>query len=412
MILLTNFLEGISAIRSNFLRAFLTAIIITIGITALVGILTAIDGIKASVNSGLVDLGAGIFDIQQKGSKERSRRFGLVNKNYPEITYREAIRFKRLFELEARVSVYSRVSFNTQVKNGQLKTNPNISLFGVDDNTLMVKGFALEKGRNFSPLEIEKGSGVAIIGFEIASLLFPFEDPLNKFVMAYGNKFRVIGVLKETGSFFGGQGADRVISVPLAKAEVMAAGKNVTYDLTVLVDDPTRLGETMGLARGVMRRVRKDQPLKDDSFEINKSETLSTSLDEVTGSLRVGGFGIGIITLLGAAIGLMNIMLVSVTERTHEIGLRKAVGATPFHILQQFLVEAVLICLIGGTLGIILGIFLGNVVGDYIGASAFIIPWTWIFVGYSFCLGVGVASGLYPAVKASKLDPIDALRFE
>lgn len=410
--MLTNFLEGISAIRSNFLRAFLTAIIITIGITALVGILTAIDGIKASVNSGLVDLGAGIFDIQQKGSKERSRRFGLVNKNYPEITYREAIRFKRLFELEARVSVYSRVSFNTQVKNGQLKTNPNISLFGVDDNTLMVKGFALEKGRNFSPLEIEKGSGVAIIGFEIASLLFPFEDPLNKFVMAYGNKFRVIGVLKETGSFFGGQGADRVISVPLAKAEVMAAGKNVTYDLTVLVDDPTRLGETMGLARGVMRRVRKDQPLKDDSFEINKSETLSTSLDEVTGSLRVGGFGIGIITLLGAAIGLMNIMLVSVTERTHEIGLRKAVGATPFHILQQFLVEAVLICLIGGTLGIILGIFLGNVVGDYIGASAFIIPWTWIFVGYSFCLGVGVASGLYPAVKASKLDPIDALRFE
>jgi len=218
--------------------------------------------------------------------------------------------------------------------------------------------------------------------------------------------------LKETGSFFGGQGADRVLSVPLAKAEVLAAGKNVTYDITVLVEDPTRLGETMALARGMMRRVRKDQPLNDDSFEINKSETLSSSLDQVTSSLQVGGFGIGIITLLGAAIGLMNIMLVSVTERTHEIGLRKAVGATPGNILQQFLLEAVLICLLGGSLGIVIGIILGNVVGDYIGASAFIIPWVWISVGYAFCVGVGVASGLYPAVKASKLDPIDALQFE
>ena len=412
MNLFTNFSEGISAIRSNFLRAFLTAFIITIGITALVGILTAIDGIKATVNSGLVDLGAGMFDIQQKGSKERSRRFGLVNKSYPEITYREGLRFKRLFESEARTSVYSRVSFNTQVKNGQLKTNPNISLFGVDENTLFVKGFALEKGRNFTPIEIEKGSGVAVIGFEVASLLFPTEDPLNKFIMAYGNKFQVVGILKETGSFFGGQGADRVLSVPLAKAEVLAAGKNVTYDITVLVEDPTRLGETMALARGMMRRVRKDQPLNDDSFEINKSETLSSSLDQVTSSLQVGGFGIGIITLLGAAIGLLNIMLVSVTERTHEIGLRKAVGATPGNILQQFLLEAVLICLLGGSLGIVIGIILGNVVGDYIGASAFIIPWVWISVGYAFCVGVGVASGLYPAVKASKLDPIDALQFE
>jgi putative ABC transport system permease protein len=230
--------------------------------------------------------------------------------------------------------------------------------------------------------------------------------------MAYGNKFKVIGVLKETGSFFGGQGADRVLALPLAKAEVLAAGKNITYDITVMVDDPTQLGQVMGLARGVMRNVRRDQPLQDDSFEINKSETLSASLEQVTSSLRVGGFGIGIITLLGAAIGLMNIMLVSVTERTHEIGLRKSVGATPFHILQQFLVEAVLICLIGGSMGIVLGILLGNLVGDFIGATSFIIPWVWILVGYAFCVGVGVASGMYPAVKASKLDPIEALRFE
>jgi putative ABC transport system permease protein len=192
----------------------------------------------------------------------------------------------------------------------------------------------------------------------------------------------------------------------------MGAGKELSYEITSVVKDPLMLSSTMDEARGVMRTVRHDLPDREDSFEITQSASLASSVEEVTGSLQIAGFGIGLITLLGASIGLMNIMLVSVTERTHEIGVRKALGATPMRIRIQFLTEAIVICVIGGIVGIVLGLAAGNSVSVFLGNGKFVVPWVWIGMGLALCVSVGIFSGLYPAIKASRLDPVEALRFE
>lgn len=408
--ILLNFYEAINSIRTNPLRATLTGLIIGIGITALVGILTAIDGIKASVYNGAEDMGANSFDIAVEGG--RRRRHGIENRRNGNITYVQASRYKKLMGNKAIVAIYVRVSWNTEVKYGTLKSNPNINVFGGDDNAFYAKGMDLVEGRNFSQMEMEFGMPVAVIGPELSETLFKTESPVGKVIQAQGQLFKVIGLLKKTGSVSNGGGADRAFVVPIRKAEQMASGKELNYDIATVVKDPLLLSSTMDEARGIMRTVRHDQPGHDDSFTIALSESLASSIEEVTGNLRIAGFGIGFITLLGASIGLMNIMLVSVTERTHEIGVRKALGATPRRIRLQFLVEAITICLLGGALGIVLGIAAGNSVAVFLGDGQFLIPWIWISLGLAICVVVGVFSGIYPAIKASKLDPVEALRFE
>ena len=246
----------------------------------------------------------------------------------------------------------------------------------------------------------------------LSQTLFLGESPVNKIIQAQGQLFKVIGLLKKTGSVANGSGADRAFVVPIKKGEQMGAGKELSYEITSVTPDPMLLSSTMDEARGVMRMVRHDLPANEDSFEINQSASLASSIEQVTGSLQIAGFGIGLITLLGASIGLMNIMLVSVTERTHEIGVRKALGATPLTIRFQFLTEAIVICLIGGALGVVLGISAGNAVSVFLSDGSFVIPWNWISLGLGLCVVVGVFSGIYPAIKASRLDPVEALRFE
>jgi putative ABC transport system permease protein len=408
---LTNLSEALGSIRSNPLRTTLTAFIIGIGITALVGILTAIEAIQASVSQGMQDLGSNSFDISAYSSQGKTRH-GMGDRYYPKITLREALRYKEKMEGRSKVAVYVRVSFNSEIKYGSLKTNPNIRIFGSDENGFLAKGLELVSGRVFTAREMEFGLPVTVIGQEISQALFAKESPVGKIVQAQGQKFQVIGLLKKTGSVMGGGGADRAFVVPIRKGESLAAGQDLTYDITCIVSDPLLLSKSMDDARGIMRTVRHDLPGREDSFELKKSETLAESLSEVTGTLRIAGFVIGLITLMGASIGLMNIMLVSVTERTHEIGVRKALGATPTRIRIQFLTEAVTICIIGGSLGILLGIAAGNTVSVLMGSGVFVVPWFWIFVGLSLCVAVGVFSGLYPAIKASRLDPVEALRFE
>ncbi len=408
---LTNFSEAMGSIRANPLRATLTALIIGIGITALVGILTAIEAIQASVSQGMEDLGSNSFDISAYSSQGKTRH-GMEGRYYPKITMKEALRYKDKMRERAKVAVYVRVSFNTEVKYGSIKTNPNIRIFGSDENGFYAKGLEVVSGRVFTDREMEFGLPVTVIGQEISQALFGKEDPIGKVVNAQGQRFKIIGLLKKTGSVMGGGGADRAFVVPVRKGESMAAGQELTYEITSIVADPSMLSKAMDEARGIMRTVRHDLPDREDSFEIKKSETLAESLQDVTGTLRIAGFVIGLITLMGASIGLMNIMLVSVTERTHEIGVRKALGATPTRIRIQFLTEAVTICILGGTLGIILGISAGNAVSIFIGSGVFVVPWLWILVGLGMCIGVGIFSGLYPAIKASRLDPVEALRFE
>jgi len=405
-----NIKEGISAIQANLLRSVLTAMIVAIGITSLVGILTAIDGIKASISDSFSSLGANSFSIYEKRS--RGRQQGREAKRYPPITYKEAMLFTDKYKVPASVSVSTNITGIAEVKRLSKKTNPNIFVVAGTENYIYQEGLDIEKGRNFSSLEVQYGTNVAVIGSEMVKALFEAEeDPLEGEITVWGTRFRVIGVLSKQGAMDGGS-SDRRVIVPLQAGRALAAGRNLRYSIDVLVKNSFDMDMAMGEASGIMRIVRRD-PLGEESYEVRKSESLAETLDEITGYLRIGGLGIGFITLVGASIGLMNIMMVSVTERTREIGIRKALGATPKTIRQQFLIEAIVVCQLGGIMGVILGIGVGNLITNAIGDDIqFVVPWLWIVVAFAIGIVVGLGSGYYPAWKASKLDPIESLRFE
>jgi putative ABC transport system permease protein len=406
-----NIREGIRSIKSNVLRTVLTGLIIAIGITSLVGMLTAVDGIKSEIDSSLSGLGANSFDIDSRSSSQRNNN-GKKEKSYEPISFQEAVRFKEDYNFPSTVTVSTRASGSAEIKFGDKTTNPNTSITGGDENYLTIKGVQLERGRNFSGLEIEFGNYVCILGTEIVNNLFDEnEDPINKTVKFYGNNYRVIGLLEQKGGFGGDSGEDRNVIIPLLNAKRLDRRGSMRYDITTMIQDPEQIEFAMGEATGYMRKIRNDKIGADNSFEVERSDSVSDALDEITFGLRIGGIIVGAVTLLGAAIGLMNIMMVSVTERTKEIGIRKALGATPTRIRQQFLIEAIVICQIGGVVGAILGIAVGNGIAKFLG-GAFIIPWVWIIVSLVICVVVGLTSGFIPANKASKLNPIDALRFE
>ncbi|WP_341224629.1 ABC transporter permease [uncultured Arcticibacterium sp.] len=407
-----NIAEGFRAIKANMLRAVLTATIIAFGILALVGILTAVDGIQNNVNQSLSGLGANTFDILVE--QRQGRRGGLRDKVLPPIVYREAKKFKELFmaEEDAVVSVYTGVTGSAEVKNGSIKTNPNTRVIGVDEQFLGIKAYNLQNGRNLNETDMELASKVAIIGFELAKTLFPKEAPLEKEIAFKGNKYRVIGVLDQKGSLSGG-GDDRVVLIPLSSGRQYDINGNFSYEITTSVESVDNIEEAIGEATAVMRRVRGDEIGFDDSFKIERADSLVKQTESITGAMQMGGLVISIITLLGASIALMNIMMVSVTERTREIGVRKALGASPIKIRLQFLIEAIIICLFGGLVGVLLGIVGGNLVSSLMfDESVFLVPWGWIIIGLVVCIGVGLLSGFYPAYRASKLDPIESLRYE
>jgi len=412
MNLIENVYEGLRAIKANMLRTVLTALIIAIGITSLVGILTAIQGLRSTVDSNFAALGANSFDI--KGTRPWGRRNGGQNeKVYPPVEYRQAVRYKQEFKYPATVSITTMVTNSAEAKYGSTKTNPNVRVVGGDDAYLMIKGLNLMNGRNFSSIELQNATNVVIIGSELVETLFPNKEPLNELVSVMGEKYKVIGVLEKKGNSMGGGGVDRTFLVPLEVARRLSANRKITYDITTLLIQSTDFSMAMGEATGLMRQIRQDRLGQADSFEITKSDSLTEELNSITGNLQIGGFIVGFITLLGASIGLMNIMLVSVTERTREIGIRKALGATPTRIRQQFLIEALVVCQLGGVAGVFLGILIGNLISSLIAdGGAMVIPWLWMGVGLLVCVIVGLLSGYYPAWKASQLDPIEALRFE
>jgi putative ABC transport system permease protein len=389
-----NIKISLNSIRGQLLRTVLTVLIISFGITALVGILTAIDAIKGSINSNFTSMGANTFTIRNREMTIRIGRSGKKPKKYREISYREASAFVEKYSFPATASLSTLATFAATLKYKSEKTNPNIQIFGVDENYMNTSGYELEQGRNFSVQEIAFGSHSIILGKDLAPSLFKNkEDPIDKIISVGNGKYRVIGVLKSKGNS-SGFGGDKVCLLPLTNVRQYFPRPNMSYTINVLSPNQELLGTALGEATGTFRVIRKLKTGEEDNFEITKSDNL-----------------IGVITLLGAAIGLMNIMLVSVTERTKEIGIRKAIGATKTVIRSQFLAEAIVICQMGGLVGILFGILLGNVLSFAMGGS-FIIPWLWIMTGITICFVVGVGAGIYPAIKASNLDPIDALRFE
>ena len=404
---------ALRSIRGNLLRAILTLLIISFGIMALVGILTSIDSAIYSLNDNFSYLGANSFDIDPKFSQGvRSNRGGRRATQAEPFSYRMVMDFKEQFQFPGRTAISLNCTGNAALRFENEKTNPNVLIMAIDENYLEARGFDIEYGRNFSAREVMNGGYVTLLGQDIVSQLFNNkpEEALDKVISAGNMRLRVIGILKKRGSSMN-QNEDKRILIPLQTGKRYYGTANTNYNLMFTVNDATELDNAIAAATGVLRNIRKLKSYEDNDFEVSKSDSLVSIIKENTVYFRLAAVMIGLITLLGAAIGLMNIMLVSVTERTREVGISKALGATQMNILWQFLSEAVVISLLGGLFGILLGVMIGNLVTYFMG-GLFRFPWLWISVALVVCTVVGLVSGLYPALKAARLDPIESLRYE
>jgi putative ABC transport system permease protein len=413
------------SVKGNRLRTGLTIAIIALGITALVGIITAIDSIRTSIYNNFARMGANGFVIrswemrifiggnQQQAKKGSTRqKVKTSNRNQP-ITYEQALAFKQRFHFPAVVSISYRASGIATVYFEDKKTNPNVSVMGADENYVKINGFDFDAGRNLNPDELQRGANAAVIGHDVAQKLFgtnPLEA-VGKDIRIGMVKYRVVGVLKSVGNT-GIFSADNLVILPLNNVRrVYPINSNSSFQIGVMVPQIALLNTAIDEATGTFRLIRHLTLNEADNFYITRSDTLADMLFGSLKKVRFLTFGVGLITLLGSIIGLMNIMLVAVAERTREIGVSKAIGATALVIRNQFLYESILISLLGGALGIVFGISIGNLVSLLLHAG-FIIPWAWIAGAIALCAVVGLVAGVYPAMKAARLDPIVALRYE
>ncbi|GAB4205617.1 MAG: ABC transporter permease [Bacteroidia bacterium] len=405
------FLQALQSIKANFLRSSLTMLIIAIGIMALVGILSAIDAIKSSINNEFSGLGANSFSITEKTENiKRGGRFRPKKINAP-ITYQQAKQFKNLYKFDAVVSISTDLTFNAKLKYNAKYTNPNIEIKGVDENYLTVSGYEIEKGRWFAQSDMEHHSQqYAVIGKDVEALLYPKESAVGKKIWWGNHQFLIIGVLKSKGSSFG-FGGDKVLFITINKARSIYSAPTVNFNIQVQCKHAQLLNAAIDEAKYTFRNIRKLKPSEEDDFSIQKSDMIANMVIDDLKKVTLGATFIAIITLTGAVIGLLNIMLVNVKERTREIGIRKALGASSKNIQIQFLLEAILIGLAGGFGGIMLGIIIGNLVGMTLG-TGFFIPWFWIIISVITCFIVGILSGYYPSKKAAEVDPIESLRYE
>jgi putative ABC transport system permease protein len=417
-----SFSLAFQTVRSNKLRTGITVAIIAFGIMALIGIITAIDAMNQSFRESFASMGANAFSIRFKeskvrfcgsqdvvksvrGKKEKKSNLGKVIKK------EDAEFFKTNYKFPAAVSIYIRGGNNLECYYDDRKTNPQETLWGGDENYLAVNGYDLQAGRNINALDVQSGRNVCLIGSATSGKLFPnhIERCIDKIIRIGSMPYRVVGLLKPKGNS-GLTRQDDVIITAYSNARRMSGVAN-SYMIGVLVNSVTDLEPAIGEATSVFRAVRKLQPTDDDNFVIEKSDKFAELLIGFLASITGAAAAIGLITLIGAAIGLMNIMLVAVNERTREVGLIKAIGGKGKNVRQQFLFESMIISLLGAIFGIILGVLVGNLFGVLL-HTGFVIPWFWVILGIVICSVVGLAAGIYPAMKASKLNPIVALRYE
>jgi putative ABC transport system permease protein len=410
MVLSESIKMAYASVKQNGKRTLITCCIIGFGIMALVGILTSIDGLKSYLNKSFSGMGANTFKIRNRSIMINFEGGSEEPKVFKPISLLEAQNFRKIFSEKTPVGIQIIGSYVAQAKFEEKKTNPNLLVFGVDDSYTNTEGYNIIYGRNFTSLELETGSPVTILGNEVADKLFlNKENGIGRNISVSDKRYKVIGVFEKKGNSM--ITTDNFVAMPLHNIRRSFSEFEESFVLSIKVNESQMLNSTIEDAKLLMRTIRKLRPTEENNFDVLKSDSFSEMLVEKTEYATIGGFIISIITLIGAAIGLMNIMLVSVTERTKEIGTLKAIGATRKDILYQFLTEAIFVCIMGGILGVVLGIVIGNAVSLGIGGD-FIIPWNWMSMGIAFCVFVGLISGIYPAIRASKLDPIEALRYE
>lgn len=409
-------------VKSNKLRTGITVAIIAFGIMALIGIITAIEAMNTSLKDSFSTMGANGFTISfrerfrfnnnndQNTVQKRGRKQKKSNLDKP-ILREQAEFFKQNFKYPAAVSISLAKRSGVEVRYKDKKTNPNVNVRGGDENYLGVNGFTIVAGRNFNSLDVNTGRSVCVIGSDVATKLFGNapEKGVDRIISLGSLPYRVIGVLKPKGSSALLRQDNTVITTYNNVRRL--SDPNTSYLIGVTAADISQIDGAVAEATGLFRAVRKLHPTEDDNFVIEKSDKLAETFIGLLGSIQGAAGAIGLITLIGAAIGLMNIMLVSVNERTREVGLIKAIGGKRANIRQQFLFESTIISVMGAVLGIVLGVLVGNFFAMFLG-TGFVVPWMWVIIGIVICTVVGLLAGLWPAVKAAKLDPIVALRYE
>ncbi|WP_029033725.1 ABC transporter permease [Salinimicrobium terrae] len=398
------------SIKSQVLRTVLTVMIIAIGITALVGILSAVAALENTITSDFASMGTNTFNLQRYDSQIRVNG-GEREKVNPVISYREVKQFEDNYEYpQTQVAVSFTGTSRAELKYESEKTDPEASVLGVNENYVSNSGLSIEEGRDFSIFDIENNNNVAIIGGDVKNGILEGLEPLDRIISIRGVKFRVIGVLESKGSTFGNNQDLRVL-IPIQVARSMFTHPNINYDLSVRVEDQEMLEGAQDEAIITFRNVRGLNPVEENNFGLAKSDDLLNRIFSITQYLNIAAWVISIITIFGSSIALMNIMLVSVSERTREIGVRKAMGAKKNTIAMQFFMETLIIGQMGGVIGIILGILIGLLVSTSVGFE-FTTPWMAIIWATAITLIVAVLAGSYPAAKAAKQDPIESLRYE
>lgn len=410
-------------VTSNKLRTGITVAIIAFGIMALIGIITAIQAMNQSITESFSTLGANAFTIRYKdrnikiggGSNVKQKKKGArPNKSSnvgKKIDLLQAKMFKEYYKFPSLVGIQLNGPRSQIAKYQNKETTPQIQINGGDENFVLINGYTIQAGRNFSKLDVETGRNVCLLGFDVAKKLFPRneENAVDKIIRISNLPYRVIGLLKPKGSSVFMQ-LDKVAITSYNNVRRLP-NTGASYTINVMVNNVTHLEPAIGEATGTLRAIRKLDIKDNDNFFIDKSDSVAETFISLLSSISGSAGAIGLITLIGAAIGLMNIMLVAVTERTKEVGLIKALGGTRKSIRNQFLFESIIISLLGAFFGIVLGVLVGNGFALVVG-TGFVVPWGWVIAGIIICSVVGLAAGLWPAIKASKLDPIVALRYE
>jgi putative ABC transport system permease protein len=425
MTLQDSFVLAWRTVKSNKLRTGITVAIIAFGIMALIGIITAISAMNQSLKENFSFMGANAFSIRYKemkarmGGPDQGEEFSKSKKGKKEkksnldkvIRLEESTYFKEHYGFNrAQVSVYRRGNGNNEIHYKNKKTNPQIAMFGADENYLAVSGYTLSSGRNLNPVDMQSGRNVAVIGSNVAAKLNPArpEKMLDKIILVSGKPYRVIGLLKSKGS----SAMLRQDDVVITSVENLRQYQiNNSYQIGVMVNNVAELEPAIGEATDQMRKARRLIPTEAENFVIDKSDKFAEMFIGFLAGISGAAGAIGMITLIGAAIGLMNIMLVAVNERTREVGLIKALGGKKKDVRRQFLFESILISILGAVFGIILGVLVGNIFSIVLG-TGFVIPWMWVAIGIIICTVVGLVAGIYPAMKAASLNPINALRYE